>query len=159
MGSQDWPKGVKQISIGEHLMTDRENFHLMSENLDLIAKMMPPSRTQMALLWLAQNLLAGERCIATVTGSKNYASPSWFVLTNRRLFFLSDQQTGILPSELIVEFDLKNLKNCLFKKKIFFSLGEVHVVTSSSTKVLDNVHPENGKKFVSSLLTTIKRQN
>lgn len=121
------------------------------------ANILPPSKTQMAIKWLSQNLSYEEYCVAYVTGSKNYASPSWFVLTNRRLMFISDQlMDSISFGECFQEFDLKNIHDGHFKKKTFSSLGEIQIKVNSGEKVLDHVIPEQGNDFVLSLLKTVK---
>ena len=121
------------------------------------ANILPPSKTQMAIKWLSQNLSDGEYCVTYVTGSKNYASPSWFVLTNRRLMFISDQLVDSISfGECFQEFDLKNIHDGHFKKKTFSSLGEIQRKVNSGEKVLDHVIPELGNDFISSLLKTVK---
>jgi hypothetical protein len=121
------------------------------------ANILPPSRTQMAIKWLSQNLNDEEYCVTYVTGSKNDASPSWFVLTNRRLMFISDQLVDSINfGECFQEFDLLKIHDGHFKKKTFSTLGEIQIKVNSGVKVLDHVIPELGDNFISSLLTTVK---
>jgi len=122
-----------------------------------IVKMLPPSKTQMVLRWLSLNLRDEEYCVTHIDGSRNYASPSWFVLTNKRLIFVSDQLVDSLNfGECFQEFDLLNIHDGHFKKKTFSTLGEIQIKVNSGVKVLDHVIPELGNNFISSLLTTVK---
>jgi hypothetical protein len=122
-----------------------------------IAKILPPSRTQMVINWLSLNLREDEYCVTHVSGSKNYASPSWFVLTNKRLIFTSNQLVDSINfGECFQEFDLLNIHDGHFRKKTFSTLGEIQIKVNSGVKVLDHVIPESGNDFVSSLLTTVK---
>lgn len=119
--------------------------------------MLPPSKTQMVLNWLSLNLGDEEYCVTHVDGSRNYASPSWFVLTNKRLIFVSDHLVDSLNfGECFQEFDLLNVHDGHFRKKTFSTLGEIQIKVNSGVKVLDHVHPELGNDFISSLLTTVK---
>jgi len=120
------------------------------------AKILPPSKTQMVINWLAQNLSHEEYCITYVTGSKNDASPSWFVLTNKRLIFISNQLVNSFNfGECFIEFDLSHVKDGHFQKRTFSTLGELQIVTKSGTTVLDYVVPDLGKDFISTLLATL----
>ena len=125
-----------------------------------LAKIYPPSNTRMVIQWLSQNLSPEEYCVNHISGGKNYASPSWFVLTNKRLMFTSHNLVNSMNfGECFLEFELENIRDGHFQKKVFSSLGELQIITNSGTTVLNGVPPESGEIFLSSLRTTLKSRN
>lgn len=125
-----------------------------------LAKMMPYSNTQRVIEWLSKNMYPEENCTAWLSGSKNYASPSWFFLTNKRLIFTADKLARTLNcAESILEFDFKNIKDVRFHKKIFFALGELQIITNSGTIVLDHVIPDLAEGFIPILLKSLNKTN
>ena len=125
-----------------------------------LAKIYPSSNTRFVLQWLSLNLSPEEYCINHVSGGKNHASPSWLVLTNKRLIFTSHNLVNSMNfGECFLEFELENIRDGSFKKKVFFSLGELQIITNRGTTVLNGVPPESGEIFLSSLRTTLKSRN
>lgn len=144
----------------ENINKTRNDLAMEDPILAYVAKILPPSRTQMVINWLAQNLNPWEHCITHVDGSKNYASPSWFVLTNKRLIFVSNNLVNSFNfGECFIEFDLKDVRDGHFQKKTFSSLGDLQIITNIGTTVLDNVIAESAKNFISELLVTLKSRN
>jgi len=144
----------------ENINKTRNDLAMEDSSLASLAKILPVSNTQMVLKWLSLNLNTGEQCVTFVSGSKNYASPSWLILTNMRLIFTADKLAKSFDSSKNhLQFDLKNVNDARFQKKTFFTLGELQITTNSGTIVLDNVIPDSGKDFIASLLTTRNFRN
>jgi len=124
-----------------------------------LAKLMPSSYTQLVIQWLSTNLNLGEQCIACLSGSKNDASPSWLFLTNKRLIFTNHKlATVINMAESFLEFDLRDIKDFQFQKKLFFSFGKLEIMTTRGTLVLDHVLPELAEGFVPFLLKSLNKK-
>ena len=123
-----------------------------------LAKLMPPSYTQLVIQWLSRNLNPGEQCIAWLSGSKNDASPSWLFLTNKRLIFTNHKLATVMNmAESFLEFDLRDIKDVQFQKKLFFTFGNLVIMTSGGTLVLDHVLPELAEGFVPFLLKSLNK--
>ena len=123
-----------------------------------LAKLMPPSYTQLVIQWLSRNLNPGEQCIAWLSGSKNDASPSWLFLTNKRLIFTNHKLATVRNmAESFLEFDLRDIKDVQFQKKLFFTFGNLVIMTSFGTLVLDHVLPELAEGFVPFLLKSLNK--
>ncbi len=123
-----------------------------------LAKLMPPSYTQLVIQWLSRNLNPGEQCIAWLSGSKNDASPSWLFLMNKRLIFTNHKlATVINMAESFLEFDLRDIKDVQFQKKLFFTFGKLEIMTTGGTLVLDHVLPELAEGFVPFLLKSLNK--
>lgn len=123
-----------------------------------LAKLMPPSYTQLVIQWLSRNLNPGEQCIAWLSGSKNDASPSWLFLTNKRLIFTNHKLATVRNmAESFLEFDLRDIKDVQFQKKLFFTFGNLVIMTSGGTLVLDHVLPELAEGFVPFLLKSLNK--
>jgi hypothetical protein len=125
-----------------------------------LAKLMPPSYTQMVIQWLSKNLNPGEQCIAWLSGSKNDASPSWLFLMNKRLIFTNHKlATTINMAESFLEFDLRDIKDVHFQKKLFLTFGKLEIITTSGTLVLDHVLPELADGFIPFLRKSLSKSD
>ena len=123
-----------------------------------LANLMPPSYTQLVIQWLSRNLNPGEQCIAWLSGSKNDASPSWLFLMNKRLIFTNHKlATVINMAESFLEFDLRDIRDVHFQKKLFFTFGKLEIMTTGGTLVLDHVLPELAEGFVPFLLKSLNK--